>query len=64
MAVIGGGRSDDGGSKADPMVGINLFNKFLKLQPPNFKGTTNPSKLDEWMRELDKIFKLMVCPED
>ena len=53
-----------GASKADPVVGINLLNKFLKLQPSNFRGTANPSELDEWMREPDKIFKTMICPEE
>ena len=60
----GGSGSGDGGGNADPIVGINLLNKFLKLQPSKFRGTTNPSKLDEWMRELDKIFKTMMCPEE
>lgn len=65
MAATGGrGGSDNGGGKADPMVGINLLNKFLKLQPSKFRGTANPSELDEWMRELDKIFKTMMCPEE
>ena len=53
-----------GGDQVDPMVGINLLNKFLKLQPPKFRGTVNPTELDEWMRELDKIFKTMMCPEE
>ena len=65
MAATGGyGESGDGGAKADPMVGINLLNKFLKLQPLKFRGTTNPSELDEWMRQLDKIFKTMMCLEE
>ena len=63
-AARGRGGLGDGGSKADPMVGINLLNKFLKLQPPTFRGTANPSELDEWMRELDKIFTTMKCPEE
>ena len=46
------------------MVGIDLLNKFLKLQPSKFRGTANPSKLDEWMRELDKIFNTMMCPKE
>ena len=46
------------------MVGINLLTKFLKLEPPKFRGSTNPSELDVWIRELDKIFKKMMCPED
>jgi len=56
-AIGGGGGSGDRGSKADSMVGINLLNKFLKLHPSKFRGPVNPSELDEWMRELDKIFK-------
>ena len=52
------------GVKLTPMVEINLLNKFLKLQPSKFRGTANPSKLDEWMRELDKIFKIMICPKE
>jgi len=61
-AIGGGGGSGDGGSKAGPMVKINLCNKFLKLQPWKFRGTANPSELDEWMREFDKIFKTILCP--
>jgi len=30
-AIGGGGGSGDAGSKADPMVDINLLNKFFKL---------------------------------
>ena len=63
-SIEGRSGSGDGGNKTDPMVGINLLNKFLKLQPPKFRGTVNPAELDEWMRTLDKIFKTMMCPEE
>ena len=63
-ATRGGDESSGGGSKDDPMVGINLLNKFLKLQPSKFSETANPYELDEWMRELDKIFKAMMCPDE
>jgi len=46
------------------MIGINLLYEFLKLQHSMFVGTVNPSQLGEWMRELDKIFKTMMCPEE
>ena len=46
MAATGGGGSGDEGSKASPIVGINLLNKFLKLEPLKFRGATNPSELD------------------
>jgi len=65
MTVIGGGGgSGDGGSKADPIIGINLLNKFFKLQPSKFRGTANPSELDESMRKLDKIFETIMCSEE
>jgi len=38
MAATGeGGGSSDGGSKANFRVGINLLDKFLKLQPLKFR---------------------------
>ena len=43
----GGDGSGDGGSKTDPIVGINLLNKFLKLQPSKFRGIANPFELVE-----------------
>jgi len=48
MAAIGwGGGSSNEESKVEPMVGIDLLDNFLKLQPPKFRGTANPSKLDD-----------------
>ena len=58
-----GGGSGDGESKAYPMIGANLLNKFLKLQFLKCRGTANPFDLQECMRELDKIFKL-TWPEE
>ena len=40
------------------MVGIDLLDNFLKLQPPKFRGTANPSKLDDWMRDLIRYVRL------
>jgi len=58
MAATGGsGGSGDGGGNADPMVGINLLNKFLKLEPSKFRGITDPSELDEWIRELIRYLR-------
>ena len=64
VATGGGGGSGDGGDKVDPMVRISLFNKFVKLQPPKFRGTVNPSELGEWMTEFDEIFKTMMCLDE
>jgi len=56
--------SGDKGIKVVPVVGINPLNKFLKLQSPRLRRIANPSELYEWMRELAKIFKIMMCPEE
>ena len=60
----GGGGFGEGGSKADLTIGTNLHNKFVKLQFLNFRGTMNPSELDEWIRKLDLIFKTITPPEE
>ena len=42
VARQGGAGLCEGGNEVDPMIGMNLFDKFLR-----FRGIANPSELDE-----------------
>ena len=33
--------------------------KFRKLDPPSFKGSKDPLEVDNWLNELDRLFKAM-----
>ena len=37
----------------------NLIAEFKRLSPPVFEGSTNPSEVDKWLQELEKIFELL-----
>jgi len=48
----------------NPLVGINVLNKLLRLHAVKFKRTMNPSESDQWTRKLRTIFKTMMDPEE
>ena len=54
-----GSKSNEGRNKIHLMIAITLIYMFLKVQPSKFCGTTNPSELEEQVRETEKIF---LCP--
>ena len=35
--------------------------EFLDMRPPHFKGETDPDKAEGWIRELEKIFRVLHC---
>ncbi|XP_074323743.1 uncharacterized protein LOC141660655 [Apium graveolens] len=37
----------------------SLISEFKKLSPPIFEGSTNPSEVDKWLQEMEKIFELL-----
>lgn len=37
---------------------------FKKQAPPHFKGESEPEKAELWIKELEKIFVAMECPDD
>ncbi|XP_074360614.1 uncharacterized protein LOC141700827 [Apium graveolens] len=37
----------------------SLISEFKRLTPPVFEGSTNPSEVDKWLQEMEKIFELL-----
>ncbi|KAJ4702887.1 Cellular nucleic acid-binding protein [Melia azedarach] len=42
---------------------MRVVEQFRKLQPPFFEGSINPLVAEEWVRELEKIFRLIDCTD-
>ncbi len=38
---------------------MSTLEKFRKLDPPSFKGSKDPLEADNWLKELDRLFKAM-----
>uniref|UniRef100_A0A2N9GFR5 CCHC-type domain-containing protein n=1 Tax=Fagus sylvatica TaxID=28930 RepID=A0A2N9GFR5_FAGSY len=38
---------------------MSALEKFRKLDPPSFKGSKDPLEADNWLKELDRLFKAM-----
>ncbi|XP_012574249.1 uncharacterized protein [Cicer arietinum] len=41
-----------------------VFYDFLKLQPPLFQGSHNPSEAQAWLNEIKKAFEVVPCTEE
>ena len=41
---------------------IPIYEKFRRLKPPSFEGTTDPLIAKGWIEELEKKFRIMACP--
>ncbi|XP_040862763.1 uncharacterized protein [Glycine max] len=39
------------------------LDRFQRNNPPSFNGGYNPDGAQNWIREIDKIFRVMACPE-
>lgn len=44
-----------------PMGEMQLFKRFRDCNPRTFKGRTNAKEVEDQMREVEKIFKVMRC---
>ncbi|XP_021773597.1 uncharacterized protein LOC110737564 [Chenopodium quinoa] len=40
-----------------------MFKKLAQVRPPVFKGGVDPTFLENWIREFDKLFVALNCPE-
>ena len=38
--------------------------EFMRHNPPKFSGNATPDQANQWIREIEKIFKATSCPED
>src|SRR5262249_22478301 len=51
---------------ADPDrgYGATIMERFRRIGPPSFKGESNPDVAESWIRETEKIFRAIRCPEE
>ncbi|KAI3909532.1 hypothetical protein MKW98_013949 [Papaver atlanticum] len=40
---------------------LNQLDKFVRLKPPSFEGSTDPLVVDKWKEDIEKIFVAMRC---
>ncbi|KAI3984779.1 hypothetical protein MKX01_039396 [Papaver californicum] len=45
----------------DQATWLNLLEKFVRLKPPQFEGSTDPLVVDKWKEDIDKIFVATRC---
>lgn len=64
------GNSNFGGGNGNPPNGVLTDNpnfrglsEFRKAGPPSFDGKYDPVAADNWLRELEKIFNVMMCTD-
>ncbi|XP_056697635.1 uncharacterized protein [Spinacia oleracea] len=42
----------------------DIFKKVAASKPPTYVGKEDPTSLENWIREFDKLFDAINCPED
>ena len=42
---------------------LSLIRQFQRLNLPSFEGATEPATAEEWVRRLEKIFKVLKCTD-
>ncbi|XP_068490499.1 uncharacterized protein [Phaseolus vulgaris] len=48
-------------SQSQEQMGLT---EFMRHNPPKFTGNATPDQADQWIRDLEKIFRATSCPED
>jgi len=43
--------------------GVRLLQTFLRNHPPTFKGRYDPDGAQKWLKEIERIFRVMQCSE-
>ncbi|XXG82454.1 hypothetical protein AAC387_Pa10g0401 [Persea americana] len=61
----GGGNGHHQGDGVNQVpLGGNLLDRFKKIGPLPFSGTTDPEAAEKWIKQVNKTFLAMNCPED
>ena len=42
----------------------DMFERLVKVKLPYFKGQEDPTFLENWIREFEKLFGAVNCPEN
>lgn len=40
-----------------------MIEQFHKMNPPSFEGSVDPLAIEDWLRELERIFKFIRCED-
>jgi len=41
--------------------GVRMLETFLRNHPPTFKGRYDPDGAKTWLKEVERIFRVMQC---
>ncbi|MQL84992.1 hypothetical protein Taro_017507 [Colocasia esculenta] len=44
--------------------GTSLFKDFRSLDPPRFAGSTDPDEAENWLKDIEWIFRMIKCTEE
>ncbi|MQL85286.1 hypothetical protein Taro_017806 [Colocasia esculenta] len=44
--------------------GPPIMDRFKRMTPPSFKGESDPLMAESWLRETEKIFRDIRCPDE
>jgi len=42
---------------------VRMLETFLRNHPPTFKGRYDPDGAQNWLKEIERIFRVMECSE-
>jgi len=60
MAQVVGQQANAGAGAND---GVRMLETFLRNYPPTFKGRYDPDRAQTWLKEVERIFRVMQCSE-
>ena len=43
---------------------VRMLETFLRNHPPTFKGRYDPDGAQTWLKEVERIFRVMQCTDD
>ncbi|MQL73902.1 hypothetical protein Taro_006275 [Colocasia esculenta] len=44
--------------------GTSLYKDFRSLDPPRFAGSTDPDEAENWLKAIERIFRMIKCTEE
>jgi hypothetical protein len=43
---------------------VRMLETFLRNHPPTFKGRCDPDGAQMWLKEIERVFRVMQCTDD
>jgi len=59
LAAVGQQPNANAGAIAE----VRMLETFLRNHPPIFKGRYDPDGAQTWLKEIEKVFRVMQCTE-